>query len=181
MFEIGIDQSKSLNMWLELFPQSFIYGMDIKKSCSEDRYNVIKGDQSNETDLQNIKNLLKDKNLFLIIDDGSHYPDHQILTFNYLFPLLIEEGIYIIEDIETSYWKKGKVYNYKTKFGYKHPNSIIEIFKNEIDNINSEFAGTHKNKIQHNNMISSITFFKNCIIIIKKKQIPREYRFKKNL
>ena len=153
--------------------------MDIKKSCLGDRYNVIKGDQSNEGDLQNIKNLLTNKNLFLIIDDGSHHPDHQILTFNYLFPLLIEEGIYIIEDIETSYWNKGKVYNYKIKFGYKHPNSIIKIFKNEIDNINSEFTGTHINKIQHNNMISSITFFKNCIIIIKKNKYKENIDLKK--
>jgi len=40
-----------------------------------------------------------------INDDGSHVPEHQLFSFDYLFhELLMPGGTYIIEDVETSYW-----------------------------------------------------------------------------
>lgn len=177
MLEIGIDQGSSLNMWLELFPNAFIYGMDIGKQYSGTRYNVIQGDQSNIVDLNKVNSAINKNTVFFINDDGSHIPEHQLLTFNTLFPTLCEGGIYIIEDIETSYWTKGDCYGYQTKYGYKNKRSIIEIFKDIVDTINSEFAGKHHNDVMHHDKIASITFFKNCIIIVKKTQIERPYRY----
>jgi hypothetical protein len=181
ILEIGIKDGNSLKMWLELFPNAFIYGMDIGKDYSAPRYNIIKGDQSKSEDLILVQNIIKDKNIFFICDDGSHVPEHQLLTFNNLFPVLCEGGIYIIEDIETSYWTRGKVYGYDTRYGYKHPNSIIEIFKDIADTINSEFAGQRSTRVQHQNKIGSITFSKNCIIIVKQTQIERVYRYSHNI
>lgn len=170
ILEIGIDACSSLNMWLELFPNAFIYGMDIGKEMRGTRHEVIKGDQSNANDLNLVAKRLEHNNLFFINDDGSHIPEHQLLTFNTLFPLLREGGIYIIEDIETSYWTKNGLYGYATRYGYKHPNSIIEIFKDVIDCINSEFSGKNDlQRVQHLQYISNITFSQNCIIIGKKK------------
>lgn len=179
LLEIGIESGSSLKMWLELFPNAYIYGMDIGKEYIGNRHNVIKGDQSNIVDLIRVKNSIND--LFFINDDGSHIPEHQILSFNTLFPALCEGGIYIIEDIETSYWTKGGLYGYDTKYGFKHPDSIIEIFKDVADSINSEFAGKHQNRVQHHDKISSITFSRNCIIIVKNTQQDRPYRFGCNL
>ena len=175
LLEIGIDSGKSLQMWMELFPHAFVYGMDINVSAKSDRFNIIQGDQSNSIDLYKVKSNVGE--LFLINDDGSHIPEHQLLTFNILFPCLREGGIYILEDIETSYWTKGGLYGYQTRYGYKHPNSIVEIFKEVADSINSEFAGTHVNKVEHCDKIDSITFSKNCIIVVKKTQVRRDYRF----
>ena len=176
MLEIGIDQGSSLSMWLELFPNAFIYGMDIGKQYNGTRYNIIQGDQSNIVDLNKVKDIISTNNIFFINDDGSHIPEHQLLTFNTLFPTLCEGGIYIIEDIEVSYWTKYGLYGYETKYGYKHKKSIIEIFKDVVDSINSEFAGKHHNDVMHHNKFGSITFSKNCIIIVKKTQIERPYR-----
>lgn len=175
ILEIGIEAGKSLKMWLELFPNAFIYGMDIGGAYSGHRYNVIKGDQSSSHDLLSIKNTMND--VFFINDDGSHIPEHQLLSFNTLFPSLCEGGIYIIEDIETSYWTKEACYGYPTRYGYKNPGSIIEIFKDVADSINSEFAGNRPNRVQHHELIGSITFSRNCIIIVKKTQKQRLYRF----
>jgi|MesohylFT_1024984.scaffolds.fasta_scaffold09545_2 hypothetical protein len=178
MLEIGIQNGNSLNMWLELFPNAHIYGMDIDKEYSGERYSVFKGDQSNPHDLQAIRYSIRNsQGLFFINDDGSHIPEHQLLSFNALFPTLVEGGIYIIEDIETSYWTKNGLYGYETRYGYKHPNSIIEIFKEIADTVNSEFAGNRKNRVMHHNMIGSITFSRNCIIIVKKTQPDRSYRY----
>jgi hypothetical protein len=178
ILEIGISDGHSLKMWLELFPNSFIYGMDIKKNYSGPRHKVVNGDQSNIKDLNYVKNIITDKNLFFIIDDGSHIPEHQLITFNTLFPSLMEGGIYVIEDIETSYWKRGSIYGYSTEYGFRNKQSIIEIFKDVIDSINSEFAGKQNNQVMHHDKIGSITFFKNCILIVKKSQTERDYKFK---
>ncbi len=131
--------------------------------------------------------------LFFINDDGSHIPEHQLLTFNTLFPLLQEGGVYIIEDIETSYWTRGEIYGYECKYGYQHPKSIVEIFKNTVDIINREFSTfgranasrstsgvntdpTHA--IKHHDSIDQVIFARNCIIITKKTSMTRPYRFR---
>lgn len=181
ILEIGTKEGASLNMWKELFPNAFIYGMDIGKESKGERYQIFRGDQSNLNHLDQLTKKLKTDNLFFINDDGSHIPEHQLLTFNVLFPLLSEGGIYIIEDIETSYWTKNGLYGYKTKYGYKHPKSIIEIFKDVVDTINSEFSRKTECNVKHLDYIANITFSKNCIIIAKKKQIKQKYRFLKNL
>jgi hypothetical protein len=70
ILEIGIDSGKSLKMWQELFPNAFIYGMDISKGYSGERFHVIKGDQSNMADLNRVKDTIKNNNIFFINDDG---------------------------------------------------------------------------------------------------------------
>jgi len=99
MLEIGIDNGKSLKMWLELFPNAHIYGMDINQGYSGERYTVMRGDQSKSADLHTVYSTIQENNVFFINDDGSHIPEHQLLTFNTLFPALREGGVYIIEDI----------------------------------------------------------------------------------
>ena len=40
----------------------------------------------------------------VIVDDGSHYPRHQIASFEYLFEKMLKPGgIYVVEDIQTSF------------------------------------------------------------------------------
>jgi len=41
--------------------------------------------------------------LDIIIDDGSHHGEHQLISFNTLFPLLSPGGFYIIEDCLCAY------------------------------------------------------------------------------
>ena len=180
--EIGLGTGVSLPMWQNLFKHAHIYGVDKEyENSGNDRYTIYKGDQSNVNDLNNIKKSLTDKNVFFINDDGSHIPEHQLLTFNTLFPILVEGGIYIIEDIETSYWTKGECYNYKTRYGYKHQDSIVEIFKDATDIMNREFIVNKaklSNKLLHYDYIESVTFARNCIIIKKNYNANREYRFK---
>jgi tetratricopeptide (TPR) repeat protein len=180
--EIGLGTGVSLPMWKNLFKYAHIYGVDKEyENRGDDRHTIYKADQSNVNDLNNLKKSLTDKNVFFINDDGSHIPEHQLLSFNTLFPIVAEGGFYIIEDIETSYWTRGECYGYKTNYGYKHPNSMIEIFKEAADIINREFIVDKtrlSNKIQHYDYIESITFARNCIIVKKNYNANRDYRFK---
>jgi hypothetical protein len=177
MIEVGIAGGSSLQMWLELFPEMHIYGIDIGVEKSDLRCTVFKADQSCAGDLDAVIDKIK-HSIHFINDDGSHVPEHQLLTFNKLFPLLETGGVYIIEDIETSYWRRGSIYGYPMSYGYKHPKSIVEIFKAVLDNVNSLFAGAHYSPVKNIDYINSITFARNCIIITKKEPQPqRRYNF----
>lgn len=181
ILEIGLGDNtagtgKSNYFWKEYLPNSTLYIMDKDHEYDDGICKVIRGDQSKTEDLTNIKNKINQCDL--IIDDGSHQPEHQTKTFIYLFENLLKKGgIYIIEDIECNYWDpKSTVYGYEV--GHI---SVIDFLVGKIDDINSEFS-QKKNTLN----ISQITFAKNCIIVQKQtdEEIEinkREYRFKNML
>ena len=124
--EIGVFYGNSINMWNEYFKNANIHGIDTFKGVNgngipfadpmkyyyeiytnKNKYpkiNLIKLDQSNETELKMFVNYCKSNNtkFKVILDDGSHLMKDQQLSFFYLFQLLEEGGIYVIEDIHTS-------------------------------------------------------------------------------
>lgn len=172
MVEIGVGGLNSMKMWREVLPHLWYYGVDDQEIKTEEaNCTILKADQSNKNQLEKAISHVKEP-IWLIIDDGSHIPEHQVITFNTLFPFLKEDGVYIIEDIETSYWCRGNMGVYPTQYGYKHPLSVIEIFKNVADIVNLKFCQNYFKKeespIQHLEYIQSITFAQNCIIITKK-------------
>ena len=124
LFEIGIEDKSSLALWLSYFPDAMIYGLDINIAFETDRAKIFKGDQS---DPDVLKEILNETGKFhIIIDDGSHVPEHQLACFNFLFHEGLEYGgVYIIEDIETSYWKNARMYGYVFSYGTHHPLNII--------------------------------------------------------
>jgi demethylmacrocin O-methyltransferase len=40
----------------------------------------------------------------IILDDGSHINDDVIQSFKIMFPKIRKGGVYIAEDLQTSYW-----------------------------------------------------------------------------
>lgn len=184
ILEIGLEPQwgkASLGLWLDLFPNMYIYGLDIGTADEQsERYSILQCDQSKISDLKRCKEKINHA-VSIIVDDGSHIPEHQLLTFNEYFPILEVGGVYIIEDIETSYWTKGECYGYRTKYGKGHEKSIIEIFKEPIDGVNYEFSQSSDGKVKHQKEIESICFHKNCIIITKREPESREYRYKNKL
>jgi hypothetical protein len=172
MLEIGLgtytaDTGFSRNMWKEYFPKSTVYVMDLNHEFEDELGRVIKGDQSNLDDLKKVSDICGP--LDFIIDDGSHHPEHQLKTFDLLFTQNLKlGGLYIIEDIECSYWDpKAAIYGYETG----HLN-IIDFFSKLLHGINYEFSRT-ENKYN----ISQIIFGKNCIIV--KKQTEEEIELDK--
>lgn len=94
----------SLRMWRTFFHNSRIYGIDIfdKHYHDEKRVKTYMGSQVDEVFLERVVHDIGD--LDVIIDDGSHINEHVRQTFAYLFPNLKNGGVYVIEDIQTSYW-----------------------------------------------------------------------------
>ncbi len=100
MIEIGVQTDRSVRMWEEFFPNAQIYGIDIDPACREfesGRVHIRIGSQADPVFMNGVLDEIGET-LDLVIDDGSHVPDHQLHTFNQLFPRLSDHGVYIIED-----------------------------------------------------------------------------------
>lgn len=137
LFEIGILNGGSIKMWEDYFSDdSKIYAIDINlnqiKYVFMDKTIYEKVDQRNKDDILNF--VKKYGNFDIIIDDGDHQPMSQQMCFGFLFSFLNNGGIYVIEDLHTSY-NSIRLKNDNTKI------STIEILKNLRDNneIKSDF------------------------------------------
>jgi hypothetical protein len=93
----------SLYMWQEYFPEAQIYALDNKPEIfiNEGRIKSFYCDQGRKESFKEaIKTIGADFDL--IIEDGSHLREHQILSAQMLVPLLNQNGLYIIEDVTDS-------------------------------------------------------------------------------
>lgn len=129
MLEIGVLHGHSARMWKNYFERGFIYGVDIDLGCLrhvEERIEIFIGKQGDTAFLSEV--LSKMGTPDIIIDDGSHMMVDQKITFQFLFPLLAAKGIYVIEDLHTSYWR---CYG----GGLLRPNTTIEMLKALIDGL----------------------------------------------
>ena len=101
--EFGIFKGSSIKWLLERFPNSQIYGSDIIARTDEwpvdSRFIDVQLDQGNIDQVRDFLNLAK---YDLIIEDGSHYPVHQVSCLIEGMKVLNPGGIYILEDIHTS-------------------------------------------------------------------------------
>ena len=100
VLEIGIQTDKSIRMWEEFFPNATIHGIDIEPGCKQfegERRRMHVGDQSDRDFLARVVEAADDP-FDIVIDDGSHRVEHQLTTFDCLFPTLSEHGIYVVED-----------------------------------------------------------------------------------
>lgn len=172
----------SLQMWREYFEKATIYGLDIieKKIDLGERIKIYQGSQSNINDL---KTLINDAKKFkIIIDDGSHLNKDQIKSFKILFEYLEEGGLYVIEDVQTSYHLRDG----GDGFYLKNEKTAINYFKSIIDKINyaeieNPFFNFSNDYFARN--ITDIHFYHNLIIIRKnnnneKSNLLSDYQFK---
>ena len=101
ILEIGVRHGGSLLSFESVFKKPIIFGIDNDERCKklEKKYNfkIFTGDQSDQFFLTSF--VKKAVSLDLVIDDGSHKIPHIIITFQNLFPILNENGVYIIEDL----------------------------------------------------------------------------------
>ena len=100
ILEIGIYSGGSLLMWKEYFgPKARIYGVDIEPLCKafeDDSTKVFIGDQEDPDFWKRFKEEVP--TLDIVIDDGGHQPNQQIVTLEELLPHLRPGGIYLCED-----------------------------------------------------------------------------------
>ena len=107
LLEIGVQNGGSLAMWKKYFPKAHITGIDINPDCARFRENGVNICIGSQSDADFLKTVNDEYGPFdIMIDDGGHTMNQQLTSFNTLFPLLKDGGIYSIEDLHTSYWRK---------------------------------------------------------------------------
>lgn len=99
ILEIGVKDGASLRMWREYYPGAEVVGIDVSPVIDITGCAVLKMDA---TDVYALRELGR---FDLIIDDGSHMTKDQQISFEYLFNHGLKRGgVYIIEDIHTSFY-----------------------------------------------------------------------------
>ncbi len=104
--EIGVLRGGSQRMWRDYFGAgATIVGIDIDRECAklDGCHGAVRiGDQTDEGFLDSVRGEFGPFDV--VIDDGGHEPSQQIQSFSYLYPNVTENGVYIVEDTQTSFW-----------------------------------------------------------------------------
>ena len=175
LLEIGVggyqnpwEGGESLRMWKVFFPNSRIYGIDFyeKSYHNEDRIQTFQGSQEDESFLRRVAQEIGP--IDIVIDDGSHYNQHVIASFKTLFPLMNETGIYVIEDLQTSYWDEIDGHPWDGSSDLAAPDTSMNFIKRLTDGINyQEFKLENYKPSYFDKNITSIHFYHNLVFIYK--------------
>ena len=162
ILEIGCLHGGSLQLWKRYFgPHATIIGVDIEPRCLshvEDQINIRIGSQN---DREFLKSVVEEfGSIDIVIDDGSHMSEDQIISFNTLFDHVSENGIYAVEDLHTNYWEE-------IGGGVRKAGSFIETTKHLIDELNAYHTRGSLDITRFTNTAASIHFYDSMVIIEK--------------
>ena len=131
LVEIGVASGGSLFMWKNYFGnKARIIGIDFNpgsKKWEKHGFEIYIGNQSDPKFWKEF--FEKIGKIDILIDDGGHTNEQQIVTFLNTFENINEEGLIIIEDTHTSYMKE---------FGNPSKYSFMNFCKKIIDEQNSK-------------------------------------------
>lgn len=132
ILEIGVQSGGSLQMWKKYFGDEVqVIGVDIDPLCKkveEDRITIYIGDQEDRKFLARLKEAIGEVDI--VIDDGGHLMNQQIISFEELYPIVSPNGVYLVEDLLTSYIPN-------LGGGYQRKGTFIEYAKKLVDQLNA--------------------------------------------
>jgi hypothetical protein len=109
ILEVGIYNGGSIKLWNDLFPNSSIYGIDINDNINND---IKLNNNSNihlfyNNDAYNpefVSSNLSHIKFDILIDDGPHTLESMKSFINLYSPLMNDDAVLIIEDIQDINW-----------------------------------------------------------------------------
>jgi hypothetical protein len=163
--EIGLFQGGSLQMWKSYFGnKAKIYGIDINPECKafeEKNVEIFIGSQSDREFLRALKK--KIPKIDILIDDGGHFMKQQIVTFEELYDHIKDDGVFLCEDLHTSYWLRYGG-------GHRRIGTFIEYSKNLIDRLNAYHSEENSLKVTDFTRSTNSLHFYDSILVIEKKR-----------
>ena len=155
----------SLRMWRGYFPRAQVYGVDMwdKSGVDGPRITTVRADQA---DLEAVAAVATKYGPFdVVVDDGSHVSKLTRGTFDVLFPHVRPGGLYVVEDVQTSYWPV---------FGgngadLADPDTTIGFGKGLVDGLNhDELLLTHEREpAVTDDEIDGVHFYRNLMVLEK--------------
>jgi hypothetical protein len=141
--EIGMHRGVSVQLWENYFKNAELHFVDINFNLVQyfskrSRYHL-----ADQADPNQLIQVMKETGgeFDIIIEDGGHTMVQQITSFVTLFPYLKSGGLYIIEDLHTSYWKDFGGHG-TVESPQAGPNTAIQFLKDLIDDVNFVGART---------------------------------------
>lgn len=130
--EVGVLGGGSLFMWREFFgPAARIIGIDINPAArkwEKDGFEIFIGSQSDPAFWQDFAT--KVGPVDVLLDDGGHTYDQQIITFESMIGNIRDGGLLIVEDTHTSYM---------SGFGPRRY-SFMRFVARQVDRMNGRFS-----------------------------------------
>jgi len=156
--EVGVLHGGSLFMWREYFgKEARIIGIDLHPKAKElEKYGfeIYIGSQSDESFWKDF--FAKVGKIDILLDDGGHGNDQQIITLVESIHNTNDDGIIVIEDVHASYMKR---------FGNPSKHSFVNYSKYLINVVNSRFPDTKIKKNDFKNKIYSVSFYESIVAI----------------
>jgi hypothetical protein len=162
ILEIGFSRGRGSRTLAEYFHHSNIHSLelDYKEALPyyekfpeslKERIKLYSCDQGNKEQLTSFIRGKYTSSFHIVLDDGSHNPEHQLLSWQTLWPTVTHGGLYVIEDLHP-YYKEGQ-------------HQTINYFLNVIHEINK------KGKIKEDLPTPDIEWvmFPNNRVVLRKK------------
>lgn len=178
--EFGVFHGGSLQMWKEYFgPEARIVGVDINPECeslAEERVEIHIGDQEDRDFLRSLREKIGAYDV--VIDDGGHTMRQQIVTFEEMYDGLVDGGVFLVEDLHTSYWPEyGGGYRRRTVTGAeRRPRSFIEYSKDLIDALNAWHSRDQgRLAVDDFTRAARAMHFYDSVLVMEKGPVERPY------
>jgi Methyltransferase domain len=170
MLEFGVLHGGSLQMWKYYFgKEAKIYGVDINPRCAElaeEQIQILLGDQENR---ESLRSICRDLPKFdIILDDGGHTMKQQVITFEETWSHLKDGGIYLCEDLHTSYWPAFGG-------GFKLPHTFIEYTKQLIDQLHAWYSPNAQLQVDSFTRSTFAVHYYDSMVIIEKRDMMQPY------
>lgn len=180
--EIGIYKGIGTKIWEKYLKNAELHFIDITLKYVQYHSNRSTYHIADQAAPDQLLQVMKNTggNFDVIIDDGGHTMIQQIVSFKTLFPYLKRGGLYIIEDLHTSYWKDNFGGGGTLEMPIAGAGTAIQFLKDLIDDVNFVGARTgsasHRLNLDHikNEMnqyrkeIFGMHFYDSLCVIIKR-------------
>lgn len=168
ILEIGVRGGGGIELFYKYFGgQCEIYGVDIEERVTRiqkgfPEVKIFIGDQGDKTFMEDVARQIG-KPIDIVLDDGGHFMHQQIYSLEALFPFVNQGGVYVIEDVGTSY---------QPSFNNQTTPTLVEYLKTRLDETVSDKAEMDWKNIK------SIQFYKDVVAIQKDHDIPFGFIYK---
>ena len=168
--EFGVSDGGSAQMWREYFgPRAKLYGVDIDPRCKKWEtpwFEVHIGDQADREFLHRLGNHVG--KVDVLIDDGGHLPDQQIATFEEFYPRVKPGGVYLVEDLHTSYWPTYRG-------GLNVDGTFMEYSKSLVDELNAFHSRQPDFKVVDFTETTRSMHYYDSILVFEKEKITKPW------
>jgi predicted O-methyltransferase YrrM len=110
ILEIGVLAGGSIKLWKDYFPSAIVYGLDVVDKTEnwdgvkDEKIKLLIGENAYNQNYVNKHFINNNLKFDVILDDAPHTLQSQKDCIKYYLPLLKDDGILIIEDVQDIKW-----------------------------------------------------------------------------